>query len=95
MSDTQILPDGHQYHEIATNGYVDISPELLVHVLKGLTGGSRPRRFTVTTDAIPEFATVSRFDVTPDGQFVRVWLEGTEARQYSPQLTTVFDGDAE
>lgn len=72
----------------AACGYVDITPELLMELLKGLAQGGFARSFVVTGDGIPAGATFFGFRAIGDHS-VRVYFEGAEPRSYLPTLRAV------
>ena len=70
-------------------GFVDVSSELFVELLKGLGNTDEPQRFTVS-EGVPADATYERFEVRDGGTVLRVWFTSEtckENEQFTPMLT--------
>lgn len=70
-------------------GYFEITHELLLQLMQGLLPGDRPRKFTVTQDAIPDNARIIRTETI--GDMTRVYFSNGEHRQYTPILKVSYD----
>jgi hypothetical protein len=75
-------------------GYLDITPELLCEICKGLEAGERPRYYHVAKHGLPADARVVRCEP----ETIRMVIESAEiengARLPAPVLGVVFDDGA-
>ena len=70
-------------------GFVDVSIDLFVEMLKGFTSTDEPRMFTVA-DGVPPDANYDRFEVRDGGAILRVWFSSDKLpgeTQFTPRLT--------
>lgn len=69
-------------------GFVDVSSELFVELLKGLSDTDTPQMVTVAK-GIPLDAKFQRFEVMQGGIVLRVWFTGARKpeEQFTPQLS--------
>lgn len=72
------VPDG-----TVVRGFVDVSADLFVELAKCQEKDRVERHISVTSDALPQSAKVRSVSALPDN-VIRIELDGTEARQYTP-----------
>lgn len=70
--------------------YVEIAPELITEILKGLQGAGSPRAFVVKENPIPKDAEFRYATKTEFGDVIRIWFDTKEhgEEQITPVITS-------